>query len=117
MMGIAPLSARMVTARGSRDTMLLGYAFILPAFLVMLITWQQGTGYAWVGLSYLLIGIGAGLALTPAAKSLTGSVPISRVGMSSGTNDLQRDLGGTQVKRLAGSLGDVVQGQQIRGAA
>ncbi len=104
MVGVAPLSARLVAARGSRDTMLVGYAFILPAFLVMLITWQQGTGYAWVGLAYLLIGIGAGLALTPAAKSLTGSVPISRVGMSSGTNDLQRDLGGSIMQALLGTL-------------
>jgi EmrB/QacA subfamily drug resistance transporter len=100
----APVSARLVVRLGSRDTMLLGYAFIFPAFLVMLFTWEQGTGYAWVGLAYLLIGIGAGLALTPAARSLTGSVPVDRVGMASGTSDLQRDLGGSIMQALLGTL-------------
>jgi len=100
----APVSGRLVVRIGSRDTMLLGYAFILPAFLVMLFTWGQGTAYAWVGLAYLLVGIGAGLALTPAARSLTGSVPVSRVGMASGTSDLQRDLGGSIMQALLGTL-------------
>ncbi|MBM3665057.1 MAG: MFS transporter [Actinobacteria bacterium] len=101
---VAPLSARLVVRIGSRDTLLLGYAFILPAFIVMLVTWGEGTSYAWVGLGYLLVGIGAGLALTPAARSLTGSVPVTRVGMASGTADLQRDLGGSIMQALLGAL-------------
>jgi MFS transporter, DHA2 family, multidrug resistance protein len=35
-----------------------------------------------------------GFAGTPASHSLTGSVPVRRAGMASGTADLQRDLGG-----------------------
>ena len=104
MVAVAPLSARLVVRIGSRDTMLLGYAFILPAFIVMLVTWGEGTSYAWVGLGYLLVGIGAGLSLTPAARSLTGSVPVTRVGMASGTADLQRDLGGSIMQALLGAL-------------
>jgi hypothetical protein len=57
-----------------------------------------------VGLGYLLVGIGAGLALTPAARSLTGSVPVTRAGMASGTADLQRDLGGSIMQALLGAL-------------
>jgi len=41
-------------------------------------------------LAYAFIGIGVGLAGTPASHSLTGSVPVKRVGMASGTADLQR---------------------------
>jgi len=104
MVCVAPLSAKLVVRIGSRDTMLLGYAFIFPAFLVMLFTWGAGTAYVWVGLGYLLIGIGAGLALTPAARSLTGSVPVRKVGMASGTSDLQRDLGGSVMQALLGTL-------------
>ncbi len=104
MVGAAPISARLVVRIGSRDTMLLGYAFILPAFLVMLFAWGEGTGYLWVGLAYLLVGIGAGLALTPASRSLTGSVPVQRVGMASGTADLQRDLGGSIMQALLGTI-------------
>ena len=104
MLLVARLSAKLVVRIGSRDTMLLGYAFILPAFIVMLVTWDEGTSYAWVGLGYLLVGIGAGLALTPAARSLTGSVPVTRAGMASGTADLQRDLGGSIMQALLGAL-------------
>jgi DHA2 family multidrug resistance protein-like MFS transporter len=104
MVGAAPISARLVVRIGSRDTMLLGYAFIFPAFLVMLFAWGEGTGYLWVGLAYLLVGIGAGLALTPASRSLTGSVPVQRVGMASGTADLQRDLGGSIMQALLGTI-------------
>ena len=104
MVCVAPLSAKLVVRIGSRDTMLLGYAFIFPAFLVMLFTWGAGTAYVWVALGYLLVGIGAGLALTPAARSLTGSVPVRKVGMASGTSDLQRDLGGSVMQALLGTL-------------
>ena len=39
------------------------------------------------------VGVGVGFAGTPASHSLTGSVPVQRAGMASGTADLQRDLG------------------------
>lgn len=101
---VAGLAARLTLGIGTRATMLLGYAFILPAFLVMLLAWREQTAAVWVGLAYLLIGCGAGLALAPAARSLTSSVTIARVGMASATNDLQRDLGGAIMQALMGSL-------------
>lgn len=100
----APVSARAVVALGSRITMLAGFGLVLPAFVVMLCTWKPGAPFAWVGLAYLLIGLGAGLALTPASQALTGSVPVHRVGMASGTTDLQRDLGGSIMQALLGAL-------------
>jgi DHA2 family multidrug resistance protein-like MFS transporter len=50
------------------------------------------------------VGIGVGLAGTPASHSLTGSVPVTRVGMASGTADLQRDLGGAIMQSIFGAL-------------
>ena len=50
------------------------------------------------------VGIGVGLAGTPASHSLTGSVPVRRVGMASGTADLQRDLGGAIMQSIFGAL-------------
>ena len=50
------------------------------------------------------VGIGIGLSGTPASRSLTGSVPVTRVGMASGTADLQRDLGGAIFNSLFGAL-------------
>ena len=49
-------------------------------------------------------GSASGLAGTPASHSLTGSVPVKRVGMASGTADLQRDLGGAIMQSIFGAL-------------
>jgi hypothetical protein len=48
--------------------------------------------------------MGVGFAGTPASHSLTGSVPVKRAGMASGTADLQRDLGGAIMQSILGAL-------------
>ncbi|MGY1662470.1 MFS transporter [Geodermatophilus sp. SYSU D00705] len=101
---VAPRSAALVEARGARFALLSGYAFVLLGFLVMLLLWREDAGYWRVGLGYALVGIGVGLAGTPASHSLTGSVPVRRVGMASGTADLQRDLGGAVMQSVFGAL-------------
>ncbi|NNU28595.1 MFS transporter [Isoptericola sediminis] len=101
---VAPRSAALVERHGSRATMLSGYVFVLLGFLVMLLLWREGIGYWAVGLAYLLVGVGVGLSGTPASNSLTGSVPVQRVGMASGTADLQRDLGGAIMQSAFGAL-------------
>ncbi len=101
---VAPRSAKLVEARGARFTLLCGYASLLVAFLIMLLLWQPGIPYWKVGLAYVFIGIGVGFAGTPASHSLTGSVPVRRAGMASGTADLQRDLGGAIMQSIFGAL-------------
>src|SRR4029078_530360 len=96
----APRSAKLVESRGARFTLLFGYVFILLAFLVMLVIWNENSPYWHIGLAYGLIGIGIGLAGTPASRSLTGSVPVARAGMASATADLQRDLGGAIMQSI-----------------
>jgi MFS transporter, DHA2 family, multidrug resistance protein len=100
----APRSAKLVDARGSRFTLLAGFVVCLLGFVVMLILWDESVGYWAIGLGYLLVGIGVGLAGTPASRSLTGSVPVARAGMASGTADLQRDLGGAIMQSILGAL-------------
>jgi DHA2 family multidrug resistance protein-like MFS transporter len=104
MVAVAPRSAKLVEARGARFTLLVGYAFCLLGFVVMLLLWKQEIAYWKVGLAYALIGIGVGFAGTPASHSLTGSVPVRRAGMASGTADLQRDLGGAIMQSILGAL-------------
>jgi len=101
---VAPRSAKLVEARGARFTLLLGYVFCVLGFLTMLLLWKEGIPYWKVGLGYAFIGIGVGLAGTPASHSLTGSVPVKRAGMASGTADLQRDLGGAIMQSIFGAL-------------
>ncbi|MFN8017178.1 MAG: MFS transporter [Acidimicrobiales bacterium] len=100
----APRSAIMVEKIGARNTLLFGYVFVLLGFVTMLLLWKEGTPYWQVGLGYAFVGAGVGFAGTPASRSLTGSVPVTRAGMASGTADLQRDLGGAIMQSLLGAL-------------
>jgi EmrB/QacA subfamily drug resistance transporter len=101
---IAPRSAKLVESHGARFTLLVGYLFCLLGFVVMLLLWNEGIPYWKVGLGYALLGVGVGFAGTPASHSLTGSVPVRRAGMASGTADLQRDLGGAIMQSILGAL-------------
>jgi len=101
---VAPRSAKLVEARGARFTLLVGYAFCVLGFLTMLLLWKEDISYWKVGLGYALIGLGVGFAGTPASHSLTGSVPVKRAGMASGTADLQRALGGAIMQSIFGAL-------------
>jgi DHA2 family multidrug resistance protein-like MFS transporter len=101
---VAPRSAKLVDARGARFTLLVGYVFCLLGFVAMLLLWKEDISYWKVGLGYALIGIGVGFAGTPASHSLTGSVPVKRAGMASGTADLQRDLGGAIMQSILGAV-------------
>ncbi|HVQ59269.1 MAG TPA: MFS transporter [Solirubrobacterales bacterium] len=104
MVVVAPRSAKLVEARGARFTLLIGYVFCVLGFLTMLLLWKESISYWKVGLGYAFIGIGVGFAGTPASHSLTGSVPVKRAGMASGTADLQRDLGGAIMQSIFGAL-------------
>ena len=81
---VAPRSAKMIESHGSRFTLLTGYVFLLVGFLWMLVFWKEDTPYWQIGFAYAFLGIGVGLAGTPASHSLTGSVPVRRAGMASG---------------------------------
>ncbi len=83
--------------------MALGYAFVLLGFITMLF-WNETTPFWFVSIAYLVIGIGAGFAMTPASRAITESTPVRRVGMASATADLQRDLGGSIMPGVLGAI-------------
>jgi EmrB/QacA subfamily drug resistance transporter len=101
---VAPRSAKLVDRFGARFTLLVGYLCCLLGFLAMLLLWKEDIAYWKVGLGYALVGAGVGFAGTPASHSLTGSVPVRRAGMASGTADLQRDLGGAIMQSILGAV-------------
>ena len=70
----------------------------------MLLLWGEDTPYWIVAIPLILMGAGIGLSGTPSSNSLTASVPVRRVGMASGTADLQRDLGGALMTSIFGAL-------------
>ena len=103
MVVVAPRSAKLIEARGSRFTLLCGYVFLFLAFLWMLLVWSESSPYWHIAAAYIFIGAGVGLAGTPASHSLTGR-PVTRAGMASGTADLQRDLGGAIMQSIFGAF-------------
>ena len=104
MMIAAPISARLIERFGSRITLLIGYTFCFLSFLSMLLLFTETSGYIDIGIAFSLAGAGVGIAGTPASHSLTGSVPVDRAVMASGTADLQRDLGGAIMQSILGAL-------------
>lgn len=101
---VAPRSATLVHRNGSRLTLLVGQGVLALSFVFMLLLWKDGSAFWEVAIPLCFMGIGVGLAGTPSSNSLTGSVPVERVGMASGTADLQRDLGGALMTSLFGAL-------------
>jgi DHA2 family multidrug resistance protein-like MFS transporter len=85
MVSIAPRSAKLVESYGSRLTLLIGYTSCFIGFVWMLLFWSEGVPYWQVAIGYAFVGAGVGFAGTPASHSLTGSVPVNRAGMASGT--------------------------------
>jgi len=98
------LAGRVISARGSRISFLVGLAAIAASFAVMLATWQAGAWLGWVLIAYALIGVGVGFAATPASRALMGSVPPRRTGMGSAFLDLTRDFGGAVIQALMGVI-------------
>ena len=89
---VSPIAARMIERYGSRLTLVVGIAFVL-AGIALMFTWKEGASYLPVGAAFAVIGIGIGLAGTPASRSIMSAVPEHRAGMGSAMTDLQRDLG------------------------
>jgi DHA2 family multidrug resistance protein-like MFS transporter len=98
------LAGRLINARGSQFTFMLGLGSVAAAFTIILVTWGQGTVIGWILIAYALIGTGVGLAATPASRSLMSSVPPSRGGMGSAFLDLTRDFGGAIMQAIMGAL-------------
>ncbi|MCX6461565.1 MAG: MFS transporter [Actinobacteria bacterium] len=98
------IAGRIIEARGSRVSFLLGLSCVAAAFILMLATWRTGVSVWWILASYALVGAGVGLAATPASRSLMASVPATRTGMGSAFLDLTRDLGGAVIQAVMGVL-------------
>ncbi len=98
------VAGRIIPARGSRFTFMLGLGSVAAAFTLMLVTWRDGIAMGWILAAYAFVGTGVGLAATPASRSLMGSVPPSRGGMGSSFLDLTRDLGGAILQAVMGAV-------------
>lgn len=109
----APISAKLIIAKGSRDVLTWGMLVVALGFIVMIVGWNQNTELWVVLLAYAILGIGVGLSSTPASRSLMSSLPIARAGMGSAFTDLSRDFGGAIMQAVMGTVLAVTYGASL----
>lgn len=99
--GLAPHLALRI---GRRVTMATG-VFIAAAGLALMasIVSAQG-GYLSVLPGLIVMGLGAGLAMTPSTESITSALPNNQQGVASAVNDLTREFGAALGIALLGAL-------------
>jgi EmrB/QacA subfamily drug resistance transporter len=97
-------AGKLITKRGSRPALLLGLSLVLGGFVVMLLTWKQHISYAPIGLGYVLLGAGVGIAAPATARDLMASVTASKGGVGSAATDLTRDFGGALFQSMMGAV-------------
>ncbi|HEV2813025.1 MAG TPA: MFS transporter, partial [Solirubrobacteraceae bacterium] len=94
-----PLSARL----GAKLPVAGGLVVVASA-LGLLSTATTGSGYGLVALTLGMIGVGMGLAMTPATDAIMGALPKARAGVGSAMNDVVREVGGTLGVAVLGSI-------------
>jgi Na+/melibiose symporter-like transporter len=82
---VARLGARAVCAGG---------LVLVAAAMVILSRLTSGSGYWLLAVGLVALGIGMGLAMTPATSGITSALPQASQGVASALNDLSREVGG-----------------------
>jgi MFS family permease len=93
MMPTARLAPALVARLGARATCTAGLALIATA-LVVLAQLTGASSYWLLAAGLVPLGVGMGLAMTPAPSGITAALPAARQGVGSAINDLSREVGG-----------------------
>ena len=101
---VAAPTAPILTRRFGYKTMVAGGLLIVAAGLALLSTASVDSGYPLILVVIVTMGIGMGLAMTPATDSIMGSVPREKAGVGSAVNDTTREVGGALGVAVLGSL-------------
>lgn len=99
----APSSVRLVRVLGTKLVVAGGLAIVAIGLLLMSRA-TPTTGYALIGFTIPIIGLGMGLTMAPATESVMGSVPRENAGIGSAVNDTTRQVGGALGVAVLGSI-------------
>jgi len=99
----SPLSARLTELAGAKVVVAGGLTLIASALLLMT-GFEVDSTYGMVAASYLILGMGIGLAMTPATDSVMGSLPLAKASVGSAVNDAARTTGGALGVAILGSV-------------
>jgi MFS family permease len=97
-------AARLVTRIGLRATMAAGVFLGSTGLVLMASLVSVDGGYLSVIPGMLAMGLGIGLAMTPATEAITSSLPRERQGVASALNDVTREFGTALGVALLGAI-------------
>ena len=104
MMPLSTVAPKVAARFGRRKTMATGLALFAGGLVVMASFATVERGYTAILPGLLLIGLGMGLAMTPATEAITESLPAEKQGVASAINDTTRELGASVGVALLGSI-------------
>ncbi len=87
------LASALADRLGTRAVCVTGLALVAAA-LVILAQLTDTSGYWLLAAGLIPLGVGMGLAMTPATSNITSALPASQQGVASALNDLSREVGG-----------------------
>ena len=98
-----PLSAKLSERIGAKVVVATGLSLIAGALLLMA-QFEVSSGYGIVAAAFVLLGIGIGMAMTPATDAVMGSLPLAKASVGSAVNDATRTTGGALGVAIMGSI-------------
>lgn len=104
LMPLSTIAPKVAARFGRRATMASGLIAFAGGLVVMASFATVERGYSAILPGLILIGLGMGLAMTPATEAITESLPAEKQGVASAINDTTRELGATIGVALLGSI-------------
>jgi hypothetical protein len=101
---LPPVSARLVSTRGSRLPLLIGGAGILVSAVLLLLVLRPDTPIGLVMISYVLFGVGFGMLNAPITNTAVAGMPVSQAGVAAAVASTSRQTGSALGVAVLGSL-------------
>jgi EmrB/QacA subfamily drug resistance transporter len=115
-MPASALSARLTERFGAKLTVTSGLV-IIAGSLGLLSLATADSGYALIGVTLLLLGVGMGISMPPATDCVMGALPAAKASVGSAMNDMTRQVGGALGVAVLGSIASsVYRGELAPGA-
>lgn len=109
------VSPRLAERFGSRRMVVIGMS-IVTVGMIGFSYLSSSTPYAYVGITFGIVGAGLGMTLPQATNGVLASVPTERSGMGSAVNDAMGELGGSFGVAILGATMSVTYRQNIEAA-
>ena len=104
MMPLSAMAPRIASRVGYRAMFGIGMGLFSAGLAMMAAMASVDGGYWSVFPGFMVLGVGMGLAQTPATTAITASLPVEEQGVASALNDTVREFGGALGIALVGSV-------------